>query len=405
MAKTERLYYDNSFLYGFDGTVVEATPDQNGRVRVVLDRTAMYPTSGGQPFDTGELAWDGRAFRVIEVADREPDDTIVHLVEGGEGLAAGMRVTCRIDEERRRDHMQQHSGQHVLSAAFVRLFGLPTVSFHLGEEVCTIDLETNSLAPKQVEQAERLANRIVTEDRPVVIRYASPEEARQMGVRKLPPRTGTIRLIDISDFDLTACGGTHVRTTGQIGAILLRKVEKVKQGIRVEFVCGDRAIRASRREYLALTAAAEVLSTAPADLAPQIARLAELIKSTQKREVQLLEQLAHFEARDLVQKSSAGIVEAQYEARDANYAKLVAKSIVAHGARAALISSTNPAPVIVLSAKPGNGINAGAILKQALAEIGARGGGTVELAQGGVGDQQKLRQVLQSIRSQLGLPS
>src|SRR5262249_25064616 len=148
----------------------------------------------------------------------------------------------------------QHSGQHVLSAAFVRLFNVPTVSFHMGTESCTIDLETASLTPAQAQEAERLANEIVLEDRPVAGRFVAVEKARQLGLRKLPPKqSGELRLIDIHDFDLTACGGTHVRSSGQIGAILLRKTEKVKQGVRVEFVCGLRAVALARKDYTTLT--------------------------------------------------------------------------------------------------------------------------------------------------------
>ncbi len=158
--------------------------------------------------------------------------------------------------------MQQHSGQHVLSAAFEKLYGLATVSFHMGEESCTIDLAADSVSAKQLRAAERLANEVIAEDRPVEIRFATPEEARSMGVRKIPPvEREKLRLIDIRDFDLNACGGTHVRSTGQIGGILLRKTEKVKQGVRVEFVCGLRAVATARHDFETLTEAAALFST------------------------------------------------------------------------------------------------------------------------------------------------
>lgn len=403
MPKTERLYYNDSFLYRFDGTVVEAAPVSAGRMGVVLDRTALYPTSGGQPFDTGILRAGDHEYRVVDVIDREQDDAIVHVVESAAGITPAMKVSGEIDEQRRRNHMQQHSGQHVLSAAFIELFGFPTVSFHLGDEVCTIDLDAASATTKQIEEAERLANRVVTDDRPVEVRYASLEEAQQMGVRKLPPRTGTIRLIDIRNFDLTACGGTHVRSTGQIGAILLRKTEKVKQGTRVEFVCGERAVRASRREYLALTQAAEVLSTATADLPAQVARLSDERKAAAKNLTRLLEQLAEYEARQLVAHLTAGtrLVEKHYADRDTTYAKLIAKNAITAGAAAALVTSSVGTPAIVLAANTASGLNAGALLKQVLTEAGGRGGGTAELAQGGVADQEKLAIAIASIRKQL----
>src|SRR5258708_4248368 len=253
---TTRLYYHDSFLYVFQAQVLESV-ERDGKTGIVLDQTAFYPTSGGQVHDTGILAFgNARENRVsvVNVAD-DDDGRIIHFTPGS--VAPGTTVYGSIDAARRRDHMQQHTGQHVLSAALIRLFEIPTVSFHMGVESCTIDLDTKSLSPAQIQEAEKLANEIVTEDRAINIRFVSMEEARQLGVRKLPPRqTGQLRLIDITEFDLTACGGTHARSTGQVGAILLRKVEKVKQGARVEFACGARAVATARLDFIALTEAA-----------------------------------------------------------------------------------------------------------------------------------------------------
>src|SRR5207248_136139 len=185
---SQRLYYNDSFLYSFDAAVTEVAALDGQRVGVVLECTAFYPTSGGQPFDTGSLSANGTELRVVDVVDREADDQIVHVVEAvdAQALRPGMQAHGEVDAQPRRDHMQQHSGQHVLSAAFVRLFAMPTVSFHLGEESCTIDLAAAGLNDQQIERAEALANDVVTEDRPVEIRYATLEEAQQMGLRKLP---------------------------------------------------------------------------------------------------------------------------------------------------------------------------------------------------------------------------
>src|ERR1051326_4505735 len=242
---TERLYYHDSFLYDFDARVVESFA-RDGRHAVVLDRTAFYPTSGGQVHDVGMITADGQQIAITEVADEE-DGRVLHFASVP--LAVGRQVRGSVDSARRLDHVQQNSGQHVLSAAFIQRFNMPTVSFHMGEESCTIDLETAGLSAAQTQKAELLANQVIAEDRPVQIRFVPLEEARQLGLRKLPPKqTGDLRLIDISNFDLTACGGTHVRATGQIGSILLRKIEKVKQGVRVEFVCGLRAVNTARRD-------------------------------------------------------------------------------------------------------------------------------------------------------------
>src|SRR5690348_9884779 len=295
-----RLYYTDSFLSEFDAQIVDLVTAP--RPAVVLDRTAFYPTSGGQVFDTGWLEANGTRLRVLEVA--EQDDRILHYLETAlANLAVGGSVHGIIDVPRRRDHMQQHSGQHVLSAAFVRLFEMPTVSFHMGDEVCTIDLDTKAATAEQVEQAEDLANQVVMEDRPVEIRFVSLEEARGLGLRKLPPvEREQLRLIDIHDFDLTACGGTHVRSTGQIGAILARKVEKVRQGVRVEFVCGGRALAASRRDLAALNAAASVLSAHIWELPQQVRKLAEDVKAARKLRSELLNELAELHATCLLQE-------------------------------------------------------------------------------------------------------
>ncbi len=202
-----------------------------------------------------------------------------------------------IDADRRRDHMQQHSGQHVLSAAFEKLYGFATVSFHMGDESCTIDLAADAVTAKQLQSAEKLANEVIAEDRPVEIRFATPDEARAMGVRKIPAtERDRLRLIDIRDFDLNACGGTHVRSTGQIGAILLRKTEKVKQGVRVEFVCGLRAVRTARHDFETLTEAAAVFSTHIWEVPQQVRKSLDEIKSAQKAQHHLLEEVAELQA-------------------------------------------------------------------------------------------------------------
>src|ERR1035438_5364977 len=215
---TTRLYYHDSFLYDFDAEVRDVL--DSPRPALVLDRTAFYPTSGGQVFDTGWITSDaGSKLRVMEVADAE-DGRVVHYLEAPvKDFKPGTRVRGQIDAVRRRDHMQQHSGQHVLSAAFIRLYNMPTVSFHMADDYCSIDLDTPALTKEQIESAERLANEIILEDRAVDIRFVTRDEAGKLGLRKLPPtERDELRLIDIRDFDLTACGGTHVAWYEGIGA-------------------------------------------------------------------------------------------------------------------------------------------------------------------------------------------
>ncbi len=397
---TERLYYNNSFLLNFTAGVIAAEGGSDGRVNVVLDRTAFYPTSGGQVFDTGWIEVEGgKKLRVAEVGERE-DGTIHHLVEAtNEDLPRQARVRGFIDVERRRDHMQQHTGQHVLSAAFISLFDMPTVSFHMGAESCTIDLDAKSVTPEQIRRAEALANEVIAEDRPVEIKYATVEEARAMGVRKIPPaEREKLRLIDIKDFDLNACGGTHVASTGQIGAILLRKISKEKQGIRVEFVCGMRAVNTARKDFETLTEAAGVFSTHMYEVPAQVRKLIEEGKAGVKREHKLLEELASFNADSILAAlGDAKVVARYYADRDLGFIKLLAQRLTRQGQVVALLGCGGSQPSVVFAQTPGLPNDMGALMKEALVELGGRGGGNKDMAQGGAQDASKIEAMLETV--------
>ncbi len=381
---TDRLYYHDSFLYDFDARVVEAL-DSNGRTALVLDRTAFYPTSGGQVHDLGMLTAGGKQIAITEVADEE-DGRILHFA--AEPLAAGTAVRGAVDPARRLDHVQQHSGQHVLSAAFIRLFNMPTVSFHMGDESCTIDLETPGLSVAQAQKAELLANEVIAEDRPVSIRFVPLEEARQLGLRKLPPKqTGDLRLIDITEFDLTACGGTHVRATGQIGSILLRKIEKVKQGVRVEFVCGLRAVNTARRDYNTLTESAALYSSHIYDVPEQVRKSLAESKAAGKAQHKLLEELAELYAERLLAQAmgSPQVIAQFFPERDATFIKLLAQKLTAgKSAVIALLASGTGQPTLVFAQSSGQKSNMGQLMKDAMAQLGGRGGGSADMAQGGL---------------------
>ena len=405
---TERLYYENSFLFDFVAALLQVCRLDDGRTALVLDRTAFYPTSGGQTFDTGWIEWEDLdspqalrpKLRVGEVLEDEASGEVWHVIEpvpelehalAGTTAAGGNAVRVRgfIDVERRRDHLQQHSGQHVLSAAFVELFELPTVSFHMGEESCTIDLEAKSLSPEQVRRAELRANQIIFEDRPVKTHFVSPEQAREMGLRKLPPAgRERLRIVEIADFDLCACGGTHVRATGQDGAILLRKVEKVKQGMRVEFVCGERAVRFARKDYETLAEAAGLYSAHLWTAPEQIRKSLDEIKSAAKREHKLLEEVAELTAAKMLAASepSAGIklIAQVLAGRDIGFAKMLAQKLVAEPRTVALLGCGTEQPALVFAEWHGGPFDMGALMKQEMARLGSRGGGSRELAQGGV---------------------
>jgi alanyl-tRNA synthetase len=402
---TDRLYYHDSFLYDFDAYVVEAF-ESNGRYAIVLDRTAFYPTSGGQVHDLGILTAVGKQIPVTEVADDE-DGRILHFASAL--LVAGTQVHGSIDAARRLDHVQQHSGQHVLSAAFIRLFNMPTVSFHMGEESCTIDLETAGLSAAQAQKTEYLANEVIAEDRPVSIRFVPLEEARQLGLRKLPPKqTGDLRLIDITDFDLTACGGTHVRATGQIGSILLRKIEKIKPGVRVEFVCGLRAVNTARRDYSTLTEAAALYSSHIYDVPQQVRKSLEETKAAGKAQHKLLEELAELYAERLLAQGAGSpqIITEFFPDRDAVFIKLLAQKLTAgKSSLIALLASGAGQPTLVFAQTPGQKSNMGQLMKDAMTQLGGRGGGSADMAQGGLpagsADVDKLTSLLQETARKL----
>ncbi|MBZ5506444.1 MAG: alanyl-tRNA editing protein [Acidobacteriia bacterium] len=408
MSSTERLYYHDSFLYDFDARVVEAL-ERNGRAAIVLDRTAFYPTSGGQVHDLGTLLAEGRQIAITEVADEE-DGRILHF--SAAPLPAGTQVHGSVDATRRRDHVQQHSGQHVLSAAFIRLFNMPTVSFHMGVESCTIDLETAGVSVAQAEKAEFLANEVIAEDRPVSIRFVPLEEARQLGLRKLPPKqTGDLRLIDITNFDMTACGGTHVRATGQIGSILLRKIEKVKQGMRVEFVCGQRAVSTARRDYTTLTEAAALYSSHIHDVPEQVRKSLAESKSAGKAQQKLLEELAELSAERMLAQTSGSqrVITRLFPDRNALFIKLLAQKLTAGKTDViALLASNSGQPTLVFAQSPGQKSNMGQLMKDAMAQLGGRGGGSVEIAQGGLPagavDLSRIEALLQEVGAKLQQP-
>jgi alanyl-tRNA synthetase len=394
---TDRLYYHDSFLYNFDAEVHSAV--ETPRPAIILDRTAFYPTSGGQIHDTGWLISGDEKLRVTEVADTDHGHIVHYLDAPLKDVKPGTRIRGEIDPARRRDHMQQHSAQHVLSAAYIRLFNMPTVSFHMADDYCSIDLDTPALSKEQIESAERLANEVTLENRSVNIRFTTRDEAEKLGLRKLPPaERGQLRLIDIHDFDLTACGGTHVSSTGQIGAILLRKSEKVRHGHRVEFVAGLRAVSTARRDFSTLTEAAALFSAQLYDLPQQARKSLDEIRSLRKQSEQSQDELADAQAAMLLQETpeSQGrkLIVHTFSGRDLNFLKLLAQKITRQSAAIALLATDSPQPALVFAQSAGQPHDMGKLLKETLAKLGGRGGGSKDLAQGGAPNSAGLREAL-----------
>lgn len=390
-AVTDRLYYHDSFLKEFDAEVISCEQDAD-RWRVILDRTAFYPTSGGQPHDTGSLGES----KVLEVLDEE-DGSLIHFTD--RAISSG-QTYGRIDWERRFDHIQQHTGQHLLSAAFIELFKMQTVSFHLGREISTIDLAAPALDQRQLEIAERRTNEIIFDDRPIKILFGTAEELAAAGIRKQVDREGILRAIEIETFDRQPCGGTHVARTGQIGIILLRKLEKVKGAWRVEFVCGYRAMRAARADATLLADTARQLSCAPVDVPSMVARALEERQSGHRARQRLTEELAEVQALMLlVTEGRAGksgqpvVLSRVLEEPDQTYLRLLATKIVAQpGVRAIL--GTRAGHVIFAQSSGLDG-DMNALLRDCISIAGGKGGGTKDFAQGSLPDATCVEAVIQ----------
>ena len=331
MSHTERLYYTDCYLHEFGARVVRASPDARG-VRVYLDRTAFYPESGGQPSDRGTLG----GLPVLDIVDEGDEVAHILTLKPLEEVVKG-----NIDWKRRFDHMQQHTGQHILSAAFEHTGGYKTVSFHLGTESATIDLDSDRVGPQQIEEAEKLANSVVFEHRPVRISFRTAADAQQLDLRKPTFREGDIRLVEVAGFDLSACGGTHVNGTGGVGIISIRKVERTKGLTRVEFVCGRRALRRARQDYAILSEAAQLLSTGMENVPEMVAKQAQDLREAGKSLQTLAENLAELEAAQLwsqaPEKGGVRVVQCVLASTEGKKAKLIAHAVAKQAGAIALV--------------------------------------------------------------------
>ena len=388
MLKTERLYYTDSYQREFEARVLKVEPGSQG-FRVYLDRTAFYSESGGQPRDHGTLSGQG----VTGLA--EDGEAIVHVLEQ---KPEGEQVQGEIDWPRRFDHMQQHTGQHVLSAAFEKAGNYKTVSFHLGTEVSSIDLDSDRLGRRQIEAAEDLANQIVFENREVRIFFRPLAEANRLDLRKPILREGDVRLVEIDDFDLSACGGTHVSHTGAIGLIATRKVERMKGLTRMEFVCGGRALRASRYDFEILSEASRLLSASSHQLPALIVKQSDELRASLRAREKMAEKMAKVHANELWQaapeKIGRRIVQHIFNEGEQLEGKKVAHEIASHPSAVALIAVNGPPACLYFSQSPGGGADMGAILKQTVAKFGGKGGGARDFAQGGGIEEARLAEAL-----------
>ena len=376
---TTRIYYTEPWRREFESTVTSVEM-REGRVVVFLDRTAFYPASGGQPCDTGTLG----DVTVLEVIDEE-DRGVAHVVQGT--LSPGQQVRAAIDWARRFDHMQQHTGQHILSAAFDHLFDARTESFHLGGDSSTIDLGREVTAA-QIADAEREACRVVWEDVPVSIRFVSEEEAARLPLRKEPARGGPLRLIEVEGFDLSACGGTHVSRTGEVGIVAVRGWERFRGGTRVEFVCGGRALRAFHALRDVVAGSIRHLSVHPSELPDTIGRLQADLKEQRKVMRDQTMRLADYQAVDMAAHAETvgnlRAVIAAPQGYDAAGIKSLSAAIVKQQSTVAvLFTATAPMQVVAARSADLAQPDCAALLRTLFERFGGKGGGKPDLAQGG----------------------
>ena len=380
---TERLYYADSHLTEFTAQVTSVEEAPAGRTSVRLDRTAFYPTGGGQPSDTGTLA----QARVVECVDEE--DEVRHLIEG-HAPQVGELVECRIDRRRRLDHLQQHTGQHILSQSFVELFGAETRSFRMMERVSEIDLALAAPTDERIEQAVDLANRIIWEDRAVRVRQVTPAEAAMMPLRKDSARAGELRIIEIERFDLSPCGGTHAARTGEVGLLAVRSWERAKGLTRIQFVAGMRALADYRLANRTARDVAALFSVGRDEAADAVARLQEETRQLARRLRPLEELAARVEAEELLAQAAsrsadgARIVICTFDGRDADSLKRLAQALVSHPQTIALLSSREPHQARLVFARSADlPDDMDVLLRQTCDQLGGRGGGRPHLAQGG----------------------
>ena len=376
---TDRLYYTQQTLQSFDATVLrsEARGDD---AAVWLDRTAFYPTSGGQPHDLGTLG----GLPIVTVDDDEAGD-VVHVVRGA-APAVGATVHGDIDWRRRHDHMQQHTGQHLLSAVVEHAHQARTISFHLGSESCTIDID-RELTPSQLAEAERAANRVIWDDVAVGVRTVSEDEARALPLRKESARTGALRLVEIQGVDLSACGGTHVETAGGIGQLALDGWERFKGGQRLSFLCGGRALAKHQQLRDVAAASIRLLSVLPTDLPGAIERLQAELKEQKRSLTALQSALAVHEARTLVaeaERTSSAAFAVRIVDGDVAQLKMLASAAAASaGVVVVLVSSATPAVAIAARASDVTTVSCQDLIASVAKQFGGRGGGRPDLAQCG----------------------
>ena len=395
---TERLYHSDPYCTAFDAQVIHKQP-HNGRLEVVLDRTAFYPAGGGQPHDTGTL----NGADVIQVIER--DGTVVHLLPT-ESRLPDDRVRGELDWSQRFDHMQQHTGQHVLSQAFVQIADADTVGFHMSGSYSTIDLNRDILSDEDITRAESLANQIVFNDLPISSNFVTPEEARQLPLRKPTALKGSIRIVQVGEIDWSACGGTHVARTGAVGIIKVVRTERRRPETRLTFLCGRRALAHYATLNRMTSDMGRRLTVAVEDLPATIERLQSEAYSNRKEKERLYQSLLDHEAAALATGSqsvgSVSVVCQVFEGRALDDIRQLASRIASQPDHIALLGLRGKKAQIVFACGPELDYDMRCLLQESCRLVGGGGGGSPDMAQGGGCDPARLEEALQHAMQLLG---
>jgi alanyl-tRNA synthetase len=381
---TERLYYTNSYLTGFEATVV-ASRQVGERLALCLDRTAFYPTSGGQPNDVGTL----NGMDVVDVTAE--DGAIWHQLAAGGEIPVGSAMQGNVQWVRRYDHMQQHSGQHLLSQVFERLFSYETVSVHIGEVENTLDLETPSLLQAQIEQAETLVNEMVYRALPITAYFVDESQLAMLRLRRPPKVSNSIRIVEIEGYDYSACGGTHCRSTAELGPIKIVRSERRRSTMRITFLCGGRGLADYARKHTLLAESAALFSTDMAQVPLLIERALAQNKEQKRRIDELTGMLLLQESRAMLEQSETvgelRIVGALREELDASALRILASALCQSPGVVALLAGSSGGKLLLAFGRSadvaGVGLHMGDLLRETLAQVGGNGGGRAEFAQGG----------------------
>ncbi len=387
MNTTGRLYYLDSYLIEFTARVTAFAEMDDQRFAVTLDETAFYPTGGGQPSDTGTLESSTGVARVVECIDAGSEG-VLHVIEG-EPPQTGARVAGRIDWPRRFEHLQQHTAQHILSQAFIKLYDAETHGFRIMERWSEIDVRLENPSAERIRQATQLANEIVWENRPVRVRLVTAEEAARMSLRKAPQREGVLRIVEIEGFDTNACGGTHARATGEVGVIFARSWERAKGMTRIEFVAGVRALKDYETVNETVRRIAASFSVGRDEIEQSTLRLTDEHKELSRRLRALEATLIEAEAEELIRQINPGLNERRivariFDRRDHESLKQLAQMLIQRPQTIVLLASTDGgAARLVFARSPDIQADMNLLMREACQELNGRGGGRPDMAQGG----------------------